>query len=214
MPRSVRHTATATTRATTPDDTDSVRTARCWCQDPILTCTLQQILRTVSDNQRLLQARIAPLMVRNRSTQHEGRLGRMSDQRVIRTPRDVWELLGDDMSILVQEQLRVLLLNTKGGVLACHMIYQGTIHSISIRAAEVLRPAVLANAPSVIVVHNHPSGDPDPSPEDIRTTKRLMAAGDTVDIQVLDHIILGSEGRYVSMQERGLVRQRTGSAAA
>lgn len=210
MPRSARHTATATT----PDDNVNVLTARCRCQDPTLTCTLQQILRTVGENQRLLQARTALPMARYRWTEGEGRPGRMSDQPVIRMPRDVWDLLGEEMSALVQEQLRVLLINAKGGVLGCVLVYQGTVHGIAVRAAEVLRPAVLANAPSIVVVHNHPSGEPGPSPDDVCTTERLVAAGDLLDVAVLDHIVLGHDGRYVSLHERGLVQHRSEREAA
>lgn len=123
----------------------------------------------------------------------------------ITCPHDVVTLLADEMGDLSQEQLRVILLNTKNRVLACEVIYQGTVQSITIRAAEVLRPAVLTNAPSVIVVHNHPSGDPTPSAEDVRATNTLMAAGDLLDVAVLDHIVLGSGGRYASLRERGLV---------
>lgn len=100
----------------------------------------------------------------------------------------------------------MVLLDSKNHVLGCELIYQGTIHSISIRAAEVLRPAIQVNAPAVIVVHNHPSGDPDPSTEDVRATEHLMAASDTMDIQVLDHVVIGKAGRYVSMQECGVIR--------
>jgi DNA repair protein RadC len=85
-----------------------------------------------------------------------------ADAPTISCPSDVATLLGDEMSTLVQEQLRILLLDSKNRMLGCAVIYQGTVHSISIRAAEVLRPAVLANAPALIIVHNHPSGDPSP----------------------------------------------------
>jgi len=121
---------------------------------------------------------------------------------------------GRARSTLVQEQLRILLLDSKNRMLGCAVIYQGTVHSISIRAAEVLRPAVLANAPALIVVHNHPSGDPSPSSEDVKATKALMAAGDLLDVAVLDHVVLGHGGQYVSLQERGLVAPPRSHATA
>lgn len=108
----------------------------------------------------------------------------------------------------------MVLLDTKNQVLGCELIYQGTLHSISIRAAEVLRPAVLVNAPAVIVVHNHPSGDPAPSTEDLRATEHLTAAGELVDIEVLDHIVLGREGEYASIRERGLTTHGVRARAA
>jgi len=182
------------------------------------TAICPDVLQALRENQRLLrEIAFAYRMPRRPGTVNHPAAGVRwvaADPPTICCPADVDTLLGGEMSTLVQEQLRVVLLDTKNHVLACELVYQGTLHGIAIRAAEVLRPAVLVNAPSIIVVHNHPSGDPDPSKEDVRTTERLMAAGDTVDIQVLDHIIIGSEGRYVSMQECGLVRQRAEGAAA
>ncbi len=83
------------------------------------------------------------------------------------------------------------------------VVYQGTVNSSVVRAAEVYKPAVNRTSPAVVVVHNHPSGDPTPSPEDIRTTERLRQAGELLDIALLDHIVIGQQ-RYVSMKERGL----------
>lgn len=119
--------------------------------------TAVEFLAALRENQRLLRElacasrmpRIAAVP-RNRAS-------------VISCPHDIVKLLGEEMSTLCQEQLRVVLLDTKNHILACNLIYQGTIHSIAIRAAEVLRPAILMNAPALIIVHNHPSGDPDPS---------------------------------------------------
>jgi DNA repair protein RadC len=108
-----------------------------------------------------------------------------------------------DLGFQSQEQLRVLCLDQKSHVVAQHTIYQGTVNSSVVRAAEVFRPAVSRNCPSVIVVHNHPSGDPTPSPEDIRTTEQLRRAGEALEIELLDHIILGRQ-RYISLKECGL----------
>ena len=122
----------------------------------------------------------------------------------INTPRDVYDLLGSEMSKLAQEQLRVLLLNTRNVVVGQRVIYQGNISSAIIRHAEVLRPAVLEAVPSIIVSHNHPSGDPTPSPEDVRVTKDLAKAAKLLDIELLDHIVIG-EKSFVSLKEKGLM---------
>jgi DNA repair protein RadC len=94
-------------------------------------------------------------------------------------------------------------LDTKNYVVAQHTVYQGTVNSSVIRAAEVYKPAVSRTCPAIVVVHNHPSGDPAPSPEDIRTTEQLRKAGEVLDIELLDHIVLGRQ-RYISLKERGL----------
>jgi len=95
------------------------------------------------------------------------------------------------------------LLDTKNRVVSQHTVYQGTVNSSVVRAAEVYKPAIARTCPAIVVVHNHPSGDPTPSPEDIRTTEQLRKAGELVDIDLLDHIILGQQ-RHVSLKERGL----------
>ena len=120
-------------------------------------------------------------------------------------PMDVAGLVGAEMGELVQEQLRVLLLNTKNGVVGQEVVYKGTVNAIDIRAAEVLRPAVAAGTPAFIVVHNHPSGDPTPSPEDMACTRQLVDAAKLLDVAMLDHIVVCDADRWVSMRERGLV---------
>ena len=122
---------------------------------------------------------------------------------VVRSPQDVFNLLGAEMGYLDQEHLRVILLNTKNEVLATQEVYIGDVNSSVIRVAEVLRPAIRENCPAIIAVHNHPSGDPTPSPEDILVTGRLREAGDTMDIDVLDHIIIGGQG-FLSLKEKRL----------
>ena len=122
---------------------------------------------------------------------------------VIKTAPDVFNLLGAEMGLLEQEHLRVVLLNTKNHVLGVPEIYVGSVDTTTVRVAEILRPAIRDNCPSVIVVHNHPSGDPTPSPEDILITRRIKASAEAMDIDLLDHIIIGSNG-HVSMKEKGL----------
>ncbi len=118
-------------------------------------------------------------------------------------PEDVFNLVHLEMAYLPQEQLRVLCLDTKNYVIGQQVVYQGTINSSVVRVAEVLKPAISRSSLSIVVVHNHPSGDPTPSPEDIRTTAQIREAGDLLDIALLDHIIIG-HARYVSLKERGL----------
>lgn len=121
----------------------------------------------------------------------------------ITQPGDVARLLMLEMAYLAQEQLRVICLDTKNHVIAQQTVYQGTINSSAVRAAEVFRPAITRACLSIVVVHNHPSGDPTPSPEDIRTTEQLRQAGQLLDIELLDHIIIGRH-QFVSLKERGL----------
>ena len=122
----------------------------------------------------------------------------------ISCPQDAASLLTAEMEPLVQENLVVLLLNTRNQVVARRTIYIGTVNSSAVRPAEVLRPAIRENAPSIIVAHNHPSGDPTPSPEDISVTRDLAAAGKLMDIELLDHLIIGHGGRFTSLKEKRL----------
>ncbi len=125
------------------------------------------------------------------------------DRPVISSPRDVANLLAAEMGFLDQEHLRVLLLSTKSEVLGVHEVYKGTVNSAAVRVSEVLRPAIRENCPSIIVVHNHPSGDPVPSPQDIMITRQIGQAAELMDIELLDHIIIGGQ-THLSMKDRGL----------
>ena len=122
----------------------------------------------------------------------------------ISCPQDAANLVAAEMALLAQEHLVVLLLNTRNQVVARREVYIGTVNSSAVRPAEVLRPAVRENAPSIIVVHNHPSGDPTPSPEDVAVTRDLIAAGKLMDIELLDHLIIGQGRRFTSLKEKGL----------
>ena len=121
----------------------------------------------------------------------------------ITSPADAANLLMLEMSRLEQEQLRVLLLDTKNYVVAIHTLYMGNANTTIIRVGEVFREAVRENTTALILVHNHPSGDPTPSPEDVQVTRRIIEAGRLLDIEVLDHLVIGHQ-RYVSLKERGL----------
>ena len=129
-------------------------------------------------------------------------------------PQDIADLLGAEMKGLVQEQLRVLLLNTKNGVVGQQVVYRGMVNSIDIRVAEVIRPAVATGSPAIIIVHNHPSGDPTPSPEDMVCTRRMVEAANLLDVVVLDHVVVCMTDRWVSMRERGLVKFDSDSQSA
>ena len=126
------------------------------------------------------------------------------DPPAINCPEDVRRLLGPEMSGLAQEQLRVLLLNTKNLVVGQRVVYQGNVNSSMIRPAEVLRHAVIEAVPSIIISHNHPSQDPTPSPDDVAITRKLSQAANLLDIELLDHVVIGGE-RFVSLKERGLM---------
>ncbi|GAB4534530.1 MAG: DNA repair protein RadC [Anaerolineae bacterium] len=121
----------------------------------------------------------------------------------ITSPGDAANLLMVEMAHLEQEHLRVLLLDTKNHVLASPVIYKGNVNTSVIRIAELFREAIRHNSTALIIAHNHPSGDPTPSPEDVRVTRQIVEAGKMLDIEVLDHLIIG-QSRYVSLKERGL----------
>ncbi|MGC8838523.1 MAG: RadC family protein [Anaerolineae bacterium] len=126
------------------------------------------------------------------------------DERLqIRSPADVANLLLAEMSLLEREEMWVLLLDTRYRLKEVVKLYAGSLNASAVRVAELFRDAVRTNAAAILVTHNHPSGDPTPSPEDIRLTETVVQAGKLLDIEVLDHIIIG-QGRYVSLKERGL----------
>ncbi len=126
------------------------------------------------------------------------------DAPALCSPQAVQRLLGPEMGALAQEQVRVLLLDRKNRVVGQRVIYQGNAYSSVVRPAEVLRPAVVVAAPNIIVAHNHPSGDPTPSPDDIRVTKDLAEAAKLLGVTLLDHVVIGGPGSAVSLKDRGL----------
>jgi len=125
------------------------------------------------------------------------------DRPQVRSPADVANLLMLEMGLLPQEHLRTVLLDTKNRVIRVVNVYAGSLNTAVVRVGEVFREAIRANSASIIVVHNHPSGDPTPSPEDVRMTEMLVDAGKLLDIEVLDHVVIG-HNRYVSLKERRL----------
>jgi DNA repair protein RadC len=121
----------------------------------------------------------------------------------IKTAGDVANLLLLEMGFLSQEHMRVLLLDTKHHVLDAPTVYVGNVNTSVIRISELFRDAVKQNCAAIILAHNHPSGDPTPSSEDIAVTEQVVAAGKLLDIEVLDHLIIGQQ-RYISLRERGI----------
>ena len=121
----------------------------------------------------------------------------------VTSPADAAALVQHEMSLLEQEYLKVIVLNTRNHVLDIVEVTHGSVNSSQVRVAELLRPAVQRNAPAIILVHNHPSGDPTPSPQDIALTRAVIEAGKLMDIDVLDHLVIG-KGGFVSLKEKRL----------
>ncbi len=121
----------------------------------------------------------------------------------IRSPKDVSDYLMEDMRYLKQERFLILLLDTKNNIIGKEEISRGTLNSSIVHPREVFKPAIKRSVSAIIVAHNHPSGDPTPSHEDIEVTKRLVEAGKILGIDVLDHVIIG-DMRYISLKEKGL----------
>ena len=125
------------------------------------------------------------------------------ERPTIKSPADAANLLSE-MSLLEQETMRTILLDTKNRVLAMPTIYRGSLHTTVIRVSELFKEAVRQNCAALIVAHNHPSGDPTPSPEDVAVTGEIVKAGKILDIDVLDHLVIGGGAKFVSLKERGL----------
>ncbi|MDR3595059.1 DNA repair protein RadC [Clostridium sp.] len=121
----------------------------------------------------------------------------------ITQPRDAYEFC-KDMALLQEENLKLLCLNTKNKIIHSLTVSIGTLNSSLVHPREVFAPAIKSKAASIIVLHNHPSGDPSPSSEDISITTRLKECGKLIGINLLDHIIIGN-GKYVSLKERGII---------
>jgi len=123
---------------------------------------------------------------------------------VVNSPQDVAHLVMEEMRHLDREHFRVMSLTTKNHVLGIDQISVGSLNSSLVHPRECFKEAIRRNANAIILLHNHPSGDPSPSREDVEVTKRLMAGGDILGIQVLDHVIIG-DNRYISIKERGIL---------
>jgi DNA repair protein RadC len=128
----------------------------------------------------------------------------------IRTPADVADRLVLQMGRLEREELRVVLLNSKNVVLRVVTVYVGNVSASLVRVGELFRDAVRLSAAGLILVHNHPSGDPTPSPDDLHLTAEALAAGRLLDVEVLDHLIVGHDA-WVSLRDRGVAFDRSGA---
>lgn len=126
-----------------------------------------------------------------------------TDTQFINSPDDVNKILQSYLNGVDREHFVVILLNRKNGIIGINTVSVGDLSSSIVHPREVFKPAIVAGAASIIVAHNHPSGDPTPSSDDINVTKRLKEAGDILGIGVLDHIIIG-DGSYVSLKARDL----------
>ena len=129
------------------------------------------------------------------------------DLPTIVEPKHLAALFSARMAYLEREELHVVLMNTKNQVVGSSKLYEGTVNSALVRPAEVFARALKRNCPAISVVHNHPSGDPTPSDEDIETTAKLVKAGNILEVDLLDHVVIG-HGKFVSMRERGLGFER------
>lgn len=126
------------------------------------------------------------------------------DRLQVKSPADVAGLLLAEMGALEQEELRIVILDSKNHILKVHTQYVGSLNTAIVRVGELFREAIRLNAAAIIAVHNHPSGEPSPSPDDVHTTRQLVEAGKLLSIDVLDHLVIGHSGRWLSLKERGL----------
>jgi DNA repair protein RadC len=131
------------------------------------------------------------------------RLESPDERPAVHSPADAAALVQFDMSALEQEELWVIALDTRNRVLKIEKLYKGSLNQSQVRVGELFKSAIRLNAANVIVVHNHPSGDPTPSPDDVTVTRQIIQAGKLLDVEVLDHIVIGRE-RFVSLKDRGL----------
>jgi len=125
------------------------------------------------------------------------------ERPAINSPADAAALIQYEMSALEQEHLRVILLDRRNRVLEVVEVYKGSVNSSQVRVGELFKDAIRANASAIIVAHNHPSGDPAPSPDDVAVTRAIVQAGKLLDVDVLDHLVIG-QAKWVSLKERGL----------
>lgn len=129
----------------------------------------------------------------------------LSGRTIISRPDDAAALLDEYLRDKDREHFVILMLDTKSAVIGLHTVSIGTLDASLVHPREVFKPAILANAASIIAAHNHPSGDPEPSPEDKMLTQRLSQSGALLGIEVLDHLVIGEAGSYRSLKRMGLI---------
>jgi DNA repair protein RadC len=162
------------------------------------------VIDLVRQNLRLLTELVQRYEVDREETLPEG--------RIVRKPADVVGFLGSEMADLAQEQLRVVLLDTKNRMVGTSLVYQGGLNAIVVRLADCFREAVRVNAAAILLVHNHPSQDPEPSNDDVRVTREAGQVGELLGIDLLDHVIVGGCNKFVSLRERGFYRPSQSSS--
>ncbi len=162
------------------------------------------LIHLLRENTRLLRALVG---------RHEvGRIAPVADAPAVRSPDDLAVYLGPEMADLEQEQLRVVLLDVRNRILGTHLVYQGGLNAVVIRLADCFREAIRANAAAIVLIHNHPSQDPTPSPDDCRFTALAGRLGDDLGIDLLDHLIIGGD-HFASLRRLGLYRPPDRSTA-
>ncbi len=130
---------------------------------------------------------------------------RLAERPQVRVPAEAAPLLAQYIGETDREVFVVALLTIRHRVLGLHTVSVGCLTSSLVHPREVFKPAILSGSAALLIAHNHPSGDPEPSAEDIALTRRLTAAGQLLGIEVLDHLVLGEAGRFVSLRERGVL---------
>lgn len=160
------------------------------------TVELQQLVAGISTGRAAQLKAAIELGIRVARGEHMAR-------RQVKSPTDIADLLLLEMSHLDQEHLRTVLLDTKNRIQAISTVYIGSLNASMVRVGEVFRAALKWNSAALIVAHNHPSGDATPSPEDVLVTREIVSAGKLLDVDVLDHIVVG-HGVWVSLRQRGL----------
>jgi DNA repair protein RadC len=169
--------------------------------------SLRGLVRSTADEIQMLPGVGPSTAARLRAAIELGRrlaLADDEDPRPIQSPEDAANFLIHRMQHLEQEHLMVLLLDTRNRLIGEPVdLYHGSLNTSLVRIGEVFRPAIRANAAAILVAHNHPSGSPDPSPEDVAITRAIAEAGRLLDVECLDHLIIG-QGRFVSLKSRGL----------
>lgn len=128
----------------------------------------------------------------------------VTEREQVRSSVDAARVLFPLISAEVQEHFVVLFLDTRNRIIEHEVLYKGSLNMTMVRVAEVFRGAIRRNCAAIIVAHNHPSGDPSPSPEDVALTRRLVDAGRLVEVEVVDHLVIGRWQQYVSLRDRGL----------
>ena len=125
------------------------------------------------------------------------------EKPAVHSPKDIFDLIGYHLMSLEQEELHVVLLDTRNRLIETVAVYKGSLNSSQVRVGELFRDAIRRSANAIVVVHNHPSGDPTPSPDDVAVTRAIIQAGKLLDVEVLDHLVVGG-GKFVSLKERNL----------